>query len=170
MRAPTPVRVIRVSKVFTAPHPPQCGEGRGGRIVASSVPCWQVTKWPWATSSPRLQPARRCTARGFPATRQQMQEGSEALSAHSAILTLTLQPTSLLSFLDTLVYTQGVGSQGNKVYCKPTHTELYLNAASSPYRPKPHSASTLVPWAMVISGERNLDQELQLLSKVCDKI
>jgi hypothetical protein len=40
-----------------------------------------------------------------------------------------------LPFLDLDIYRRPDGSMGHKVYCKPTHTNLYLNAKSHHHPP-----------------------------------
>jgi hypothetical protein len=52
-------------------------------------------------------------------------------SIHQSIqFTMETESEGHLPFLDLDIYRRPVGSLGHKVYCKPTHTNLYLSAMS----------------------------------------
>jgi hypothetical protein len=72
-----------------------------------------------------------------------------------------------LPFLDTDVYKIPNSSLGHRVYCRPTHTDLYLNAGSH-HHPSSMQAilSTLVHRARALYDQDSLHAELALLRDV----
>jgi predicted GIY-YIG superfamily endonuclease/uncharacterized protein (UPF0335 family) len=82
--------------------------------------------------------------------------------------TMEIEKNGELPFLDILIYKQPNGKLGHKVYRKPTHTELYLNA-NSYHHPAQKQAviSTLIHRALEISDKRNKQQEI---SHVCQTL
>jgi hypothetical protein len=72
-----------------------------------------------------------------------------------------------LPFLDLDIYRRPDGSLGHKVYHKPTHTNLYLNAKSH-HHPSNKQAvlSTLIHRARALLDEDSLQAELVFLRDV----
>jgi hypothetical protein len=72
-----------------------------------------------------------------------------------------------LPFLDLDIYRRPDGSLGHKVYCKPTHTNLYLNAKSHHHPSnKQVVLSTLIHRARALCDEDSLQAELMFLKDV----
>jgi hypothetical protein len=71
---------------------------------------------------------------------------------------------SHLPFLDIDIHHKSDGSLGHKVYCKPTHTNLYLNS-NSHHHPSNKQAvlSTLVHMARSLCDQESLHGELEFL-------
>ena len=75
--------------------------------------------------------------------------------------TMEVEKNGELPFLDILIYKHPNGKLGHKVYRKPTHTDLYLNA-NSYHHPAQKQAviSTLLHRALEISDGRNRKEEI----------
>jgi hypothetical protein len=72
-----------------------------------------------------------------------------------------------LPFLDLDIYRRPDGSLGHNVYCKPTHTNLYLNAKSHHHPSnKQVVLSTLIHRARALCDEDSLQAELVFLRDV----
>ncbi|XP_071441632.1 uncharacterized protein [Hetaerina americana] len=88
-------------------------------------------------------------------------------SRHPSIqFTMESEEEGKLPFLDILIQRKEDGSLSHKVYRKPTHTDLYLNAKSH-HHPAQRSAvlSSLLHRAKVISDQQSLPAELGHLKK-----
>jgi hypothetical protein len=69
-----------------------------------------------------------------------------------------------LPFLDTDIHRKPAGSLGHTVYCKPTHTNLYLNSSSHNYPSNKQAVlSTLVHRAKSLCDPESLHGELDFL-------
>jgi hypothetical protein len=72
-----------------------------------------------------------------------------------------------LPFLDLVIYRRPDGSLGHKVYRKPTHTNLYLNAKSHHHPSKKQAVlSTLIHRARALCDEDSLQTLLVFLRDV----
>jgi hypothetical protein len=72
-----------------------------------------------------------------------------------------------LPFLDIDVYRKTDGSLGHKVYCKPTHTSLYLQQSSHHHPANKQSLLTsLTHTAITLCDQDSLPQELNFLTSV----
>jgi hypothetical protein len=79
---------------------------------------------------------------------------------------MELEKDGHLPFLDIDIYRKTDGSLGHKVYCKPTHTNLYLQQNSHHHPANKHSVpTTLVHRARAFCDQESLPQELDLLTK-----
>ena len=74
-----------------------------------------------------------------------------------------------LPFLDIDIYRKTDGSLGHKVYCKPTHTNLYLHQLSHHHHhpANKHSVlSSLIHRARALCDQESLAHELEFLTTV----
>jgi hypothetical protein len=72
-----------------------------------------------------------------------------------------------LPFVDLDIYRRLDGSLGHKVYRKPTHTNLYLNAKSHHHQSNKQAVlSTLIHKARSLCDEDSLQAELLFLKDV----
>ena len=81
--------------------------------------------------------------------------------------TMEVEVDGKLPFLDLEIIRKSDGSLGHRVYRKPTHTDLYLNA-NSYHHPSQKQAvlATLFHRAFTVSDEEHLGQEVKHLYKV----
>jgi hypothetical protein len=86
-------------------------------------------------------------------------------SIHQRIqLTMETESEGHLPFLDIGIYRRSDGSLGNRVYRKPTHINLYLNAGSHHHPSNKQAAfSTLVHRARALCDQDSLPAELAFL-------
>lgn len=69
-----------------------------------------------------------------------------------------------LPFLDVLIYKRGDGCVGHRVYRKPTHTDIYLNANSCHHPAEKRSVlNTLIHHAVSVSDTDSSQAELRYL-------
>jgi hypothetical protein len=72
-----------------------------------------------------------------------------------------------LPFLDIDIYRRSDGSLGHKVYQKPTHTNLYLNARSHHHPSSKQAAlSTIIHRARDLCDQDSLHAELEFLKDI----
>jgi hypothetical protein len=86
-------------------------------------------------------------------------------SVHQNIqFTMETEKDGNLPFLDIDIYHRPDGSLGHRVYCKPTHTNLYLNSNSHHHPSNKHAVlSTLVHRAKALCDRDSLRGELEFL-------
>ena len=75
-----------------------------------------------------------------------------------------------LPFLDVDIYRRNDGSLGHKVYCKPTHINLYLQQSSHHHPANKQSVLTsLIQRARTLCDQDSLPQELEFLTCLQDE-
>jgi len=80
-------------------------------------------------------------------------------------ITMEIEEAGHLPFLDIDVYRKKDSSLGHKVYCEPTHTNLYLHQKSYHHPANKHSVlSSLVHRAKVLCDQDSLAFELTPMS------
>ncbi|KDR09574.1 hypothetical protein L798_00533 [Zootermopsis nevadensis] len=86
-------------------------------------------------------------------------------SVHENIqFTMETEKDGHLPFLNIDIHRKPDGSLGHKFYCKPTHTNLYLNSDSHYHHfNKQAILSTLVHRARALCNQESLQGELELL-------
>jgi hypothetical protein len=86
---------------------------------------------------------------------------------HCIQFTVETKREGNLRFLDIDIYRRPNGSLGHRVYCKPTHTNLYLNARSHHHPSNKQAAlSTLVHRARALCNENSLHAKSVFLRDV----
>ena len=81
--------------------------------------------------------------------------------------TIETEKDGHLPFLDIDIYRKPDGTLGHKVYCKPTHTNLYLQQSSHHHPAQKQSVLTsLIHRAIALCDEASLPQELEFLTSV----
>jgi hypothetical protein len=86
---------------------------------------------------------------------------------NSIHITMETKSEGHLPFLDIDIYRRPEGSLGHKVYRKPAHTNLYLNARSHHHLSSKQAAlSTLIHRARALCDQDSLHAELEFLKDI----